>query len=95
MAKRIGVYVCECGTNIAEKVNIDEVIAAVSLLKDVVVAEKHKLLCSEPGKEFLAQSIKENNLTHVVVAACSPKQHEVRTLTLQTAARSSSPSVPI
>jgi heterodisulfide reductase subunit A len=77
VAKKIGVYVCECGTNIAEKVNIDRVIAAVSLLRGVAAVEKHKLLCSEGGKEFLKQGIEEHSLTHVVVAGCSPKQHEV------------------
>jgi len=77
MTKKIGVYVCECGTNIAEKVDIDKVIAMVSPLKDVEVVVRHKLLCSEGGKEFLEQSIEEHGLTHVVVAACSPKQHEV------------------
>jgi heterodisulfide reductase subunit A len=77
VAKKIGVYVCECGTNIAEKVDIDRVIAAVSPLRDVAAVERHKLLCSEGGKEFLKQSIEEHGLTHVVVAACSPKQHEV------------------
>jgi heterodisulfide reductase subunit A len=76
MAKKIGVYVCECGANIAEKVDIDKVIAAVSPLKDVAVVERYKLLCAEDGKEFLKQSIEEHGLTHVVVAACSPKQHE-------------------
>ncbi|MGD9116899.1 MAG: CoB--CoM heterodisulfide reductase iron-sulfur subunit A family protein [Dehalococcoidia bacterium] len=77
MAKRIGVYVCECGTNIAEKIDVDQVIAAVSPLKDVVVAEKYKLLCSGDGQAFLKQAIEEHNLTHLVVAACSPKQHEI------------------
>ena len=77
MAKKIGVYVCECGTNIAEKVDIDKVIAAVSPIKNVEVVERHKLLCSEGGQQFLKQSIEEHGLTHVVVAACSPKQHEI------------------
>jgi len=76
VAKRIGVYVCECGTNIAEKVDVDRVIAAVTPLKDVAVAEKHKLLCSGDGQEFLKQAIAKHGLTHLVVAACSPKQHE-------------------
>ena len=76
MTKRIGVYVCECGTNIAEKVDIDRVLAAVTPLKDVAVAERYKLLCSGDGQEFIRQSIQEHGLTHIVVAACSPKQHE-------------------
>jgi len=77
MAKKIGVYVCECGTNIAEKVDIDKVITAVSPLKDVEVVGKHKLPCSEAGKEAIKQSIEEHGVTHVVVAGCSPKQHEL------------------
>jgi heterodisulfide reductase subunit A len=76
MAKRIGVYVCECGTNIADKVDIDKVLAVVKTLKDVVVADRYKLLCSGDGQEYLKQSITDNGLTHLVVAACSPKQHE-------------------
>jgi len=76
MAKKIGVYVCECGNNIADNVDIDRVIKALASLRDVTVVEKYRLLCSEDGKEFLKQSIKEHELTHLVVAACSPKQHE-------------------
>jgi heterodisulfide reductase subunit A len=76
MAKRIGVYVCECGTNIADKVDVDKVLAVVKALKDVVVADRYKLLCSGDGQEYLKQSIIDNDLTHLVVAACSPKQHE-------------------
>jgi len=76
MAKKIGVYVCECGNNIADNVDIDRIIKAVSSLRDVALIEKHRLLCSEGGKEFLKQSIEEHELTHLVVAACSPKQHE-------------------
>ena len=76
MAEKIGVYICECGPNIAEKVDIDRVVGEISSLNGVAVTERHKLLCSEEGKKFLEQSIKEHELTHLVVAACSPKQHE-------------------
>ena len=76
MKRKIGVYVCECGPNISEKVDIDNVLNAVSSLEDVVVAEKFKLLCSVDGKKFLEDEIKKHGLTHLVVAACSPKQHE-------------------
>jgi heterodisulfide reductase subunit A len=76
MAKKIGVYVCECGNNIADNVDIDRIIKTLSPMRNVEVIEKHRLLCSEDGKEFLKQSIKDHELTHLVVAACSPKQHE-------------------
>jgi len=77
MGKRIGVYLCECGPNIAGSVDIGKVAQAVSTLKDVVLVERHRLLCSEDGKDFLKKSIQEHDLTNVVVAACSPKQHEL------------------
>jgi len=76
MADRIGVYVCECGPNIAGSIDIDKVLNAVSPINDVVVAERYKLLCSGEGKEFLKEEIKKHKLTHLVIAACSPRQHE-------------------
>ena len=76
MERKIGVYICECGPNIAEKVDIDKVIDAVSSIEDVAVVEKFKLLCSADGKKFLEEQIKKQGLTHLIVAACSPKDHE-------------------
>ena len=76
MAKKIGVYVCECGNNIVDNVDIDRVIKTISPMRNVEVVERYRLLCSEDGKKFLKQSIKDHQLTHLVVAACSPKQHE-------------------
>jgi len=75
MNRKIGVYICECGPNIAEKVDIDRVIEAVSSLDDVAVVERYKLLCSEDGKKFLVEQIKKHGITHLVVAACSPREH--------------------
>jgi len=76
MEKKLGVYICECGPNIAEKIDIDKVIDAVSSLDDVAVVDRYKLLCSMDGKKFLEEQIKKQGITHLVVAACSPKQHE-------------------
>jgi heterodisulfide reductase subunit A len=77
MEEKIGVYVCECGPNIADKVDIDKVVEVISSLPEAYVVERHKLLCSADGKNFLKESIEKNGLTRVVVAACSPKQHEI------------------
>jgi heterodisulfide reductase subunit A len=76
MEKKIGVYICECGPNIAEAVDIDQIIASVSTLDGIAVADRYKLLCSPDGKTYLAGQIQEHGLTHLVVGACSPKQHE-------------------
>ena len=76
MGRKIGVYICECGPNISEKVDIDKVIDQIKPIDDVAVVEKFKLLCSADGKKFLEEQVKKQNLTHLVVAACSPKEHE-------------------
>jgi len=76
MEEKIGVYVCECGPNISENIDIDRVLEVISSINSVFVADRHKLMCSGDGKTFLKEQIIEQGLTHLVVAACSPKQHE-------------------
>jgi heterodisulfide reductase subunit A len=73
---KIGVYLCECGPNIADRVDLDRAIEELSAIQGVEVVEKHRLPCSAAGKEFVKNNIRENGITHVVVGACSHKQHE-------------------
>jgi len=76
VAERIGVYVCECGPNIKDAIDVVEVVKFVQGFGNVVLAKSFGLLCSEEGKELVRKDIKEHNLTRVVIAACSPKEHE-------------------
>src|SRR5512139_3427897 len=73
---RIGVFVCDCGLNIAKTVRVPEVVEFARTLPDVVLAEEYKFMCSTPGQELIQNSIKKNNLNRVIVAACSPLMHE-------------------
>jgi len=73
---RIGVFVCHCGTNIAGKVNVDDVIGFAETLDNVVVAKEYKFMCSDPGQDLIKKSIEEHGLNRVVVASCSPLMHE-------------------
>ena len=59
--------------------NVGEVSAwAAENLKDqgVVIARDYKFMCSSLGQELIQKDIKEQGLTRVVVAACSPHLHE-------------------
>jgi heterodisulfide reductase subunit A len=76
-AERIGVFICECGPNIKDAVDMDGVVEFAQGLENVVFAKLFGLLCSGNGKELIAKDIKEHKLTRVVIAACSPKEHEV------------------
>ncbi len=73
---RIGVYVCQCGTNIARTVDAQAVAQEMESLDGVVVARPYKYMCSNPGQEMVTQDIRELKLERVVVAACSPRMHE-------------------
>jgi len=74
---RIGVFICHCGTNIAGTVNIDEVREFVSGLPGVVAAVDYKFTCSEPGQLQIKETVEKERLNRVVVAACSPRMHEI------------------
>ena len=69
-------YVCHCGINIAATVDVEAVAAFAQTLPDVVVARHYTYMCSDPGQELIKSDIREHELTHVVVAACSPWMHE-------------------
>jgi heterodisulfide reductase subunit A2 len=74
---RIGVYICWCGTNIAKMVDVEAVAAEVSKLPYVAISKTYKYMCSDPGQELVIKDIRGHRLNRVVVAACSPRIHEL------------------
>ncbi len=72
---KIGVYICHCGGNISDTVDVAKVKEAVSKLDGVKVVEKYEYVCSDPGQEMIKKGIKENGLNRIVVASCSPRMH--------------------
>ncbi|MEN6483578.1 MAG: FAD-dependent oxidoreductase, partial [Syntrophobacteraceae bacterium] len=73
---RIGVFVCDCGINIASVVDVKEVVRYAATLPGVAVAQENLFTCSQDTQEKLKESIRAANLNRVVVAACSPRTHE-------------------
>jgi hypothetical protein len=71
--ERIGVFICNCGTNIAKVVDAQAVATAVQDIPGVASARSYKYMCSNPGQEMIADDIRKLGLTKVVVAACSPR----------------------
>ncbi len=74
--KRIGVFVCHCGINIAGTVDVKKVVDKIKNYPGVVHAVDYLYMCSEPGQALLREAIKEHKLDAVIVAACSPTLHE-------------------
>lgn len=74
--KRLGVFVCECGLNIARTVDVDSLVTEITRVPGVVRAIKNKYLCSEPGQSVIKNTIRQAKLDHIIIAACSPTLHE-------------------
>lgn len=74
--KRVGVFICHCGTNIASTVDVKKVAAAAAEMPNVAFATDYQYMCSEPGQDLIRQAIAEHNLDRVVVASCTPRLHE-------------------
>ncbi len=74
--QRIGVFICWCGSNIASTVDVEKVAEAVRNDRSVVFSGTYQYMCSENGQQLIQKTIKEYNLTGIVVGSCSPRMHE-------------------
>jgi heterodisulfide reductase subunit A len=75
-AVRVGVFVCDCGLNIAGAVDCGAVSEYAMTLPDVVCAVRNKYTCADPGQNEIKAAIAQYRLNRVVVASCTPRQHE-------------------
>ncbi len=73
--RRIGVYICHCGGNISDYVDVEKVREAASKEEGVVVAKTMMFACSDSAQQEIIDDIKEKKLDGMVVASCSPKLH--------------------
>ncbi len=76
MSKRIGVFVCHCGKNIAATVDVKKVAEELSKDDGVVFSKDYLYMCSDPGQSTVIDAIKDNELDSVVISCCTPNLHE-------------------
>ena len=75
-AGKVGVYVCYCGGNISDAVDVEKVCQQARKVPGVVVARSNMFMCSDPGQEMIIEDLKNGLVDRVVVASCSPSLHE-------------------
>jgi heterodisulfide reductase subunit A len=73
---RVGVFVCDCGLNIAGSVDCAAVAEFAKTLPNVACAVRNKYTCADPGQNEIKAAIQQHRLNRVVVASCTPRQHE-------------------
>ena len=75
MKSKIGVYICQCGSNISDYVDVDKVNQVVGQLDDVVLSKITMFACADSTQQEMVRDIQEKELDAMVVASCSPKLH--------------------
>lgn len=73
---KIGVFICNCGVNIAGVVDVSALEEYASTLPHVVFTDQNLFTCSQDTQEKMKDVIREQGINRVVVAACSPTTHE-------------------
>jgi len=73
---KIGVYICHCGINIADHVDVEALRRFVQERPHVAIARDYTYVCSDPGQDLIVNDIERYQLNRIVVAACSPTMHE-------------------
>lgn len=75
-SEKIGVYVCYCGGNISDHVDVEKVRDEAEKMPGVAVARTHSFMCSDLGQDLITQDLKNGLIDRVVVASCAPSLHE-------------------
>lgn len=73
--RRIGVYICYCGGNISDFVEVEHVRNAIENEEGVMVAKTTMFACSDAAQQGMIDDIREHKLDGLVVASCSPTLH--------------------
>ncbi|MDJ0856830.1 MAG: FAD-dependent oxidoreductase [Desulfobacterales bacterium] len=72
---RVGVFVCHCGINISQTVDIQKVTEEMKAVPNVAYSDDLMYACAPDGQEKIKELIKEHDLNRVIVASCTPRTH--------------------
>ncbi len=74
--QRIGVFVCWCGSNIAQTVDVKAVAETMKQEDGVVYSCEYQYMCSQAGQNMIIDAVKTHQLNGIVICSCSPRMHE-------------------
>ncbi|MFZ2447842.1 MAG: CoB--CoM heterodisulfide reductase iron-sulfur subunit A family protein [Syntrophobacteraceae bacterium] len=73
---KVGVYICHCGGNISDHVDVNAVCEGAAKMEGVRAARTNMFMCSDPGQEMIIEDLNSGAVDRVVVASCAPSLHE-------------------
>ena len=68
----VGVFVCDCGGTLRERLRMEELAKFARGLEGVDGVEMHAQLCGKAGWDSLSAGIREMGVDRAVVVGCSP-----------------------
>ncbi len=74
---KVGVFICDCGTEIASHLDTESLATAAEQLPHVALSQSMSYLCSRRDLTELQEAIRGTGLNRIVVAACTPRIHEI------------------
>ena len=60
--KKLGVFVCHCGINIAATVDVERLTEEMGDDPAVLLARDYKYMCSEPGQALIRDAVRDQGL---------------------------------
>jgi heterodisulfide reductase subunit A2 len=75
--EKVGVYICYCGGNISDHVDVEVVRDRAEKIPGVAAARTNMFMCSDPGQEMIMEDLRNGIVDRVVVASCAPSLHEM------------------
>ena len=75
--KRIGVFICHCGGNISNVVDVERLAKEIGKIPEVAFSTTYQYVCSAPGQDLIREMVAKHNLDAYIVAACSHTLHEL------------------
>lgn len=73
---KVGVYICHCGGNISDHVDVNALCEGAAKMEGVCAARANMFMCSDPGQEIIIEDLKSGTVDRIVVASCAPSLHE-------------------
>ncbi len=72
-SEQIGVFICHCGGNISDIIDIQSV--KQEIRSDNISTFDCEYLCSNVGQDLIRTSIDKHSLDKVIIGACTPTKH--------------------
>jgi heterodisulfide reductase subunit A len=73
--QRIGVYICHCGGNISDYVDVGQLSKLILGEEGIIISKDVMFACADSNQKEMIQDIQDQKLDAIVVASCSPKLH--------------------